>query len=50
MPEEEIQLDQTCTDALQRLADAKGLTPEDVLETIAVAALIEYPRESEQES
>lgn len=47
MPDEELKLTEQEQAALQQLADAKQMTVDDVLETIAVNALMQYPREEE---
>lgn len=47
MPDEELKLTDEELATLQRLADAKQMTMDDVLETIAVNALMAYPREEQ---
>ena len=39
MPEEQVDLSEKEEEALQRLAEKHGLTPEDVIETMVAAAL-----------
>lgn len=48
MPEEKMQLSDKEKDAIQRLADAKKQPFDEVLEFVAVNALMEYPRGDDQ--
>jgi hypothetical protein len=47
MPDEELQLSDKEKEAIQRLADTKKMQFDDVLETIAVDALMSAPRDEE---
>lgn len=48
MPDEELQLSDKEKEAIQRLADTKKMQFDDVLETIAVDALMSAPREGDE--
>lgn len=48
MPDEELKLTEQERAAIQRMADAKKMSIEDVVETIAVQALMQYPRDDEE--
>lgn len=48
MPDEELQLSDKEKEAIQRLADAKKQPFSEVLEFVAVNALMSYPRDEEK--
>ena len=47
MPEEEFNLSPKEMEAVQRLADAKKVDVDEVLQFVAVNALMAYPRDDE---